>query len=112
MAGTFPGVLAWQLVAAPVVIVVITALVGAGLFLKLIGAGPATTISTAVVGAVSLVAILFVVCLIGVLSLIGFYEGWRIGWKYGCGQDIRPLIEASGPFRGFRAMLRKLRVMR
>jgi hypothetical protein len=33
-----------------------------------------------VVGAVSLIAALFVVCLLGVMSIIGFYEGWRTGW--------------------------------
>ena len=43
------------------------------------------------------------------MSLLGFYEGWRIGWTYATGQQMRGLIESTAPARWLRALLLRTR---
>jgi len=106
MAATYPGVVVCQIMAAPVIVVVLGA---AWLFWRIVEPGAATTSSSPVVEAVSLVAALFVMCFFCVMSFIGFYQGWRVGWAYGCGGQLSNIVEATAPVRWFRTLLRRLR---
>src|SRR5438552_18091711 len=101
MAGTYPGVFVCQIAAAPVVAAVLAA---AWLFWRIVEPGSTTTTSSPIVGAVSLIAALFVACFFGVMSFIGFYQGWRIGWAYGSGGHLRSIVEAAAPVRWFREL--------
>jgi hypothetical protein len=107
MAATYPGVFVCQFIAAPVVALVLAV---QWLFWKTVEPGAATTTSSPIVITVSLIAALFVVCLLGAMSLIGLYEGWRIGWTYGSGMQVRDVLVDAAPVRWFRGILGKLRV--
>jgi hypothetical protein len=106
MAGTFPGVLLYQLAAAPVVIAVLGL---AGIFWRIVEPGATGQTSNPVVEAVSMVAALFVICFAILMSIIGFYEGWRIGWACGSGRPLRSLVESTAPVRWSRWLLARMR---
>ncbi len=105
-AGTYPGVFACQIVAAPVIA---AALAAAWLLRRIVESGASTNTSSPIIGAVSFLAALFVVCFFSVMSLIGFHQGWRTGWAYGSGGQLRESVEAAAPVRWFRTLQRKVR---
>src|SRR5690242_12936726 len=89
MAGTFPFVFAYQILAAPLVAVVLLA---AWIFWKAVEPGASTTTDNPLVILFSILAAVSSFSAILVMSMAGFYEGWRTGWKYANG---RPLLEAA-----------------
>jgi len=93
MAGTFPGVFIFQLVAAPVAFAV---LLVAWLVWRLIEPGNATTTENPIVIGTSIAVILIDLLIVGGMSLLGFYEGWRAAWLISKGRRWRAAIE-QGP---------------
>jgi hypothetical protein len=92
MASTFPGVFAYQALALiPAGVIMIAA----HAFWKLVEPGPSTQTNSPVVIVVSIVAALVAFLFILSLSLLGFFEGWRIGWAVGQGHRVRDEIEAT-----------------
>jgi hypothetical protein len=73
MACTFPGVLCYQALTAPVVGAI---LLGSYLLSK-----------TLEVKAVSFAGALLALCLMAGMSFLGFFEGWRIGWRFAKGRS-------------------------
>lgn len=61
--------------------------------------GASTSTSSPVAGAVSLSAALFAVCLRAVMSVIGLYQGWQVGWAYGSGLQLWNVLEGAAPIR-------------
>jgi hypothetical protein len=89
MAATFPAVFVFQIVAAPLAVLIF----GLGL-LGLWWLGPG---GDPAVGAGLMLAILAAeFLLIGGMSLLGFYEGWRAGWMVSKGQGLGGVL-ARGP---------------
>src|SRR5882672_2244259 len=77
MAATFPGVFLFQIVVAPVVAGIVLSVVAIGWVLE---PGKSTTTNPYVI-AVGLFAILGALLVTLVMSMAGFYEGWRAGWS-------------------------------
>jgi len=93
MAFTFPGVFAFQLMTLPVGAAVLgTALVSIRLIDPSGGSG---TDNPAVIG-IALALVLAEFLLVGAMSLLGFYEGWRAGWLVAQGRGFGGVI-AHGP---------------
>ena len=93
MAATFPSVLLFQLAAAPVVGGVLLAV---HLLWKALEPGTSTTTSHPVVIIASMVAMVSAFAVMLGMSVLGFFEGWRIGWSCGKGQRLRDAID-HGP---------------
>jgi len=105
MVGTFPGVFFFQLVAAPVAFAV---LLIAWLVWRLIEPGNSTTTENPIVIGTSIAVVLIDLLVIGGMSLLGFYEGWRAGWQISKGSRWRDAI-AHGPSARILRNLRKRR---
>jgi hypothetical protein len=93
MVGTFPGVFFFQLLAAPVAFGV---LVIAWLAWRLIEPGNSSNSENPIVVATSIAAILICLVVFGGMSLLGFCEGWRAGWRISKGHGWRAAID-HGP---------------
>ena len=93
MAATFPGVLLFQIVTIPVVILADR---GGYLFWRLVEPGLPDSTHNPAVFADFIVTGLLTFGLMGVMSIVGFYEGWRVGWGCGQGQPLRDVIR-RGP---------------
>jgi hypothetical protein len=93
MVGTFPGIVAYQVVAVPLAVAIV--LVG-GLGARLIEApNPTHTTSNPVVIALS-VATLFLAMSIGAAAaLMGFFRGWRAGWAFASGRDVMSVVKGD-----------------
>lgn len=96
MAGTFPGVFLFQIVAAPVVFVV---LIAVWLVWHALEPGATNTTNSPVVIALSLAVAFAVLAFFFGMSLAGFYEGWRTGWLTAKGQNWRDVIRQRWPAR-------------
>lgn len=103
MVGTFPGVFFFQLIAAPVAVAV---LLIAWLVWRLIEPGNSTTTENPIVIATSIAVILIDFLVVGGMSLLGFYEGWRAGWQISKGRKWRDAI-GHGPSAQILRSLRK-----
>src|SRR5262245_18316651 len=86
MAGTFPGVIAYQILAVPVVLMI---LVGIRFFWKLLESGDSTVTNNPIVIIVSIGGALIAFVIVLGASLAGFWEGWRAGWSLMMGQSIQ-----------------------
>ena len=84
MAGTFPGVITYQVLAAPVVAALLVAM---RLSWKTLEPGSGTTTSNPVVITVSIIGALLAFAVVLGMSLAGFWEGWRLGWALAGGKD-------------------------
>jgi hypothetical protein len=90
MAGTFPGVFLFQLLAAPVVI---TILLGMHVFWKTLEPGLSTKTENPLVIVGSIIGMYLVLGIMAGMSLAGFCEGWRIGWAWAKGRRFRDVVE-------------------
>lgn len=97
MAGTFPGVIVYQCVAAPIVAAI---LLGIHFVWKTMEPGDSTMTHNPLVIAVSLLGALSAFGITLGLSVVGFYEGWRLGWNFRRGKSFRELL-AEGPTAQF-----------
>ena len=90
---TFPGVLAYQFVAAPAALIL---LVG-GLFVVYLIApvNPTHTTTDPVVIAVSIASILLPLGIGAVASIMGLWRGWRTGWALASGRDLVTATEGD-----------------
>src|ERR1700730_12925972 len=89
MAGTFPFVIAYQIVAGPVAA---SLLLAAWIFWQILEPGHSTTTRNPVVSFVALGLALTSLFVMLAMSLWGFYDGWRTGWACATGRPIRDAI--------------------
>ena len=101
MVGTFPGVFIFQLVAAPVAFAVLLVVWLVG---RLIDPGNSTTTENPIVIGTSIAVILADLLIVGGMSILGFYEGWRAGWQISKGRRWRDAIEHGPSARIFRCL--------
>lgn len=98
MVGTLPFVLAYDLVAAvPVGIVLLTSWA----FWKAVEPGPQSMTNNPWVIGVSICAALFALGTLLAASLAGVYDGWRTGWMWGRGQGVRSAISRAPIYLAF-----------
>jgi hypothetical protein len=90
MAGTFPGVFLFQLLAAPVVIVILLAM---HVLWKAGEPGASAATDHPVVIAGSIVGAFLAFGIVLGASVAGFCEGWRVGWTCGKGRGLRDAVE-------------------
>jgi hypothetical protein len=109
MAGTFPFVLAYQVLVAPVVAIVL--IFGWALW-KLLEPGSSSTTQNPVVIAVSIGVVFFSLAAMLTASLAGFYDGWFIGWKCGGGHKFRYALSEAPTLKRLTSCLRVLRSRR
>jgi hypothetical protein len=91
-AGTFPFVFAYQIVAAPLVTGI---LLVAWAFWRILEPGASTTTHNPLVIAVSIAAAFLSFGVMLLMSIAGFYEGWRTGWARAKGRPWREVIRKS-----------------
>jgi hypothetical protein len=97
MAGTFPGVFVFQLLVLPIVAIFLFAAIGIEKTYRVgFNSDPSNNIKAAI--GVPLFLIIFFLMLGA--SVIGFYDGWRIGWRMGQGKRFREAM-IGGPFYCF-----------
>jgi hypothetical protein len=104
MAGTFPGVFLFQIIAAPVVIAVLIVVWLVGQALE---PGPIHTTDNPVVIAMGVAAVLTIFAFVLGMSVAGFYEGWRTGWLVAKGENWQDVIRQRWPVRLMRAALKR-----
>src|ERR1017187_2507775 len=105
MAGTFPAVLLYQALAAPIALTILFAV---WLFWKVVEPGPSTVATSGVVIVVSFAGAISAFTVVLAMSLLGFYEGWRIGWGCGKGQRLSEVIDIGASARFLRKLLDKV----
>jgi len=103
MAGTFPGVFLFQLLAAPVVILILVAM---HVLWKAAEPGASAATDNPVVIAGSIVGAFLASGIVLGVSVAGFCEGWRIGWTYGQGRGLRDAVEDGLFARAVRRFMR------
>lgn len=96
MAGTFPGVLIYQLLAAPIVAAVLGA---AWLVWKMLESPSSTVTSSPLVIASSTVSVGLVFIVVVIMSVTGFWEGWRLGWAFAAGKGFWSVVRTGPLFR-------------
>ena len=95
MAGSFPGVFLFQLVAAPLVVLILLTIAGISHF------GQPPDIFIAILAPMML---LFILGIPTVASLLGFYTGWRVAWELAAGRSAREFLRTDrvlSPVVGF-----------
>jgi hypothetical protein len=106
MAATFPGVLLFQIVTIPAVIVTEG---GAYLFWRLLEPTmPDTTHNPAVFADFVLTGLLTFGLMLA-MSVAGFYEGWRVGWGHAQGQTLGEIVRRGPTARLIAFATRRLR---
>jgi len=88
MAATFPFVFAYQIAASPAVVVMV---LGAAALSRLVEPGGSTTENPVIIGA-AILAALGSVMVVLVSSVIGFFDGWRAGWRLARGRSIKETL--------------------
>ncbi|WP_234684284.1 hypothetical protein [Bradyrhizobium monzae] len=88
MASTFPFVFAYQIMALPAVIVM---LLFAAALSWLFEPGASTTQNPVIIGVAILVAVGSVIVVL-VASVVGFFDGWRAGWRLARGRSIKETL--------------------
>jgi len=109
MAGTFPFVFAYQIIAAPFVAVL---LVAAWAFWKVLEPGVSTTTQNPVVIVVSITSAFLAFGTVLAMSLAGFYEGWRTGWACGGGRRFQEVLYEGPTVRLIFRILQMARLKR
>lgn len=89
MAGTFPFVFAYQVIAAPFVAGLLFA---AWAFWKILKPGVSTMTQNPLVIVVSIAAAFLSFGTMLAMSLAGFYEGWRTGWACAKGRRFQEVL--------------------
>lgn len=82
MAGSFPGVLLFQALSAPIVALI---LLSSGLVMSATSRGDWIDAVLIGLGVVALAIFAFA-------SLVGFYVGWRAGWEVAAGRSVRVFL--------------------
>ena len=96
MAFTFPGIIIYQVLAAPAV----AALLGTMMLLwKTLEPGPATTTSNPAVIAASIITVVLAFSVVLATSLAGVWEGWRLGWAFAAGESFKSTVRSGILFR-------------
>jgi hypothetical protein len=103
MAGTFPGVLGYQLLVAPVIAVL---LLVAYLVWKAVEPGLSSHTENPVVIVAWISVALVAFALAAGVSVVGFLDGWRTGWAVGAGTSSRAALAQSYLFRAARSLRR------
>jgi hypothetical protein len=98
MAATFPAVILFQIAASPVVAAILLAM-----------PGPSSAANRPALEAVSFTGVLFAFAIAAGMSLAGFFEGWRIGWRCGKGEQLRAVIEQGKYAKLLRSIWRRPR---
>jgi len=93
MAGTFPGVIAYQILSVPFALLI---LLGILLFWKVLEPGDSTVTENPAVIIATIVGALAAFMIVLTASLAGFWEGWRAGWGFAMGQSISASLR-TGP---------------
>jgi hypothetical protein len=106
MAGTFPFVIAYQIIAMPVVACVLLA---AWVFWRILEPGHSATTQDPVILVVTLSLAFASLIVMLTMSLAGFYEGWRTGWACASGRPLREAIVDGPTVRLLRSLLSKVR---
>jgi hypothetical protein len=109
MAGTFPAVFFYQAIGGVIALVIIVA---AHLFWKAIEPGSSTVATSPVVIVVSWAGAISVFTVLFAMSLLGFYEGWRIGWSCGKGCRLREALGLGATARVRNMLFHRLRPTR
>jgi len=107
MAATFPAVILFQIVAALIALGIM--LVALALFLTL-QPGSSMTVTNPFIMIVIIVATFASFSVMLTMSVMGFYEGWRIGWACAKGRTLRDAIEQGPSARIVRRLLFKQRL--
>jgi hypothetical protein len=89
MAGTFPFVFAYQIVAAPFVVAIMLV---AWAFGKILEPGSSTPTQNPLLITVSIAMAFLSLGVMVAMSIAGFHEGWRFGWACGKGRPWREVI--------------------
>ena len=103
MAFTFPAVIAYQLLATPIVAAF---LLGMRIFWKVLEPGSATTTLNPAVILVSISAAGAAFLVAFGSSIVGFWEGWRLGWLLVPGGRFRSVLRDGPLFRSARQLRR------
>src|SRR5262245_55026817 len=105
MAFTFPAIIAYQLLAAPVIAAL---LLGMYLFWNTLEPGHATeTANPAVILVTIAVASAAFAVAMG-MSIVGFWEGWRLGWLSVPGGRLWNVVQDGPLFRSMRYLRRRV----
>jgi hypothetical protein len=88
MAATFPFVFAYQIMASPAVIVML--LVVAALN-RVLEPAVSSTENPVIIGA-AILGVLGSVAVVLVASVVGFFDGWRAGWRLARGRSIKETL--------------------
>jgi hypothetical protein len=109
MAGTFPVVFLYQAVAAPIALVILSAV---ALFRKVVEPGGSAQTTSPVVIGVTLTGAFAAFAVVLGMSLLGFHEGWRIGWEVGAGRRLGEAIDRGASTRFLAKVLNTIRAAR
>lgn len=104
MAATFPFVIVYQILAAPVIGGVLVIAWGVW---KILEPGASTETANPLVIGVSIAAACLAFGLMLAMSLAGFYEGWRVGWAWAKGRRFREVMWERPTIRLLRRLLQR-----
>ena len=93
MVATFPGVFAFQLLASPIIVCTVAATVFAA---TIIDPSRSSDTTNPTMIAVTAAGLLLALSIAAGASLLGFWEGWRVGWICAQGRSWREVI-GQGP---------------
>ena len=108
MAGTFPFVFAYQIIAAPFVAALL--LVAFGIW-KILDPGASTTTQNPIVIVVSISSYFLSLGTMLTMSLVGFYEGWRTGWACAKGRRFQEVLYEGPTVKVLGRFLQKARLI-
>jgi hypothetical protein len=106
MAGTFPFVFAYQIIAAPFVAVLLLADLA---LWKILEPGVSATTQNPLVILVSIAAAFLSFGAMLTMSLAGFYEGWRTGWACAKGRRFQEVLYEGPTVKLISRFLQKAR---
>jgi len=86
MAGSFPGVFLFQLIAAPLVALILLTIAG----ISHLGQPP-----DIIIAIFAPLIVLFIIGIPAVASLLGFYTGWRVAWELAAGRSAREFLRTD-----------------
>jgi hypothetical protein len=105
MTGTFPFVIAYQILAAPVAAGVL--LMGRALW-RLLDPGTSSMTENPVVIVVSISTAFIAFATVLTLSVAGLYDGWMAGLAYGRGMNLRDAVSSAPAYNQIKGFLRSI----
>lgn len=85
MAGSFPGVFLFQILAAPFILLILLSLNALAPF----------NIPDGAKSLIAIVTVLLIFSIAAIFSLYGFYVGWRFAWELAAGRSPRLLLTSD-----------------